>query len=217
MGDLAGGVAGAVCGPVTADGPAVYHAAHCRPVRMDRVLGALHRRLGLPVPWDVSPREHRALVADAVPELSDHQYALLTQDHWYRSDRLWTRVGEDPGIGLGGTFRRGRGLVRTPSRRTGPAARAGGSLTAAAVMRSAQWDRAPRAAGTGSLPHAPRPAEDVGGPGRESDPRRGPAPVCRRTPHPGHCRGEEGPGMKGDCGTRARSSARSYSARWGVP
>ncbi|MGY0071869.1 hypothetical protein ACWZEH_35035 (plasmid) [Streptomyces sp. QTS137] len=72
---------------------------------MGRVLSALQRHLGLPAPrGDVSLREHRDQVAHAVPELSDHQYALLTRDHWYRSDRLWARIGEDPEPGFEARF-----------------------------------------------------------------------------------------------------------------
>ncbi|MGW0084327.1 hypothetical protein [Streptomyces sp. NPDC003393] len=72
------------------------------------VLRALHRHLGLPLPRLEEGRcpggGHRALVARAVFELSDRQYALLTQDHWYRSDRLWARTGEDPGPGFATRF-----------------------------------------------------------------------------------------------------------------
>ncbi|WP_461715562.1 NAD-dependent epimerase/dehydratase family protein [Streptomyces sp. DSM 41036] len=105
VGDLARGVAGLACAPSAADRSAVYHAAHPRPVAADRLLSALGRHLGFPVPrGDVSPGEHRGLLARAVPELSDHQYALLTQDHWYRADRLWSRIGEDPGPGFEARF-----------------------------------------------------------------------------------------------------------------
>ncbi|MGA5127622.1 NAD-dependent epimerase/dehydratase family protein [Streptomyces pseudogriseolus] len=103
--DLARGVAGLACGPSAADRSTVYHAAHPQPVATDRLLSALQRHLGFPVPrGDVSPGEHRDLVRHAVPELSDHQYALLTLDHWYRADRLWSRIGEDPGPGFEARF-----------------------------------------------------------------------------------------------------------------
>jgi nucleoside-diphosphate-sugar epimerase len=103
--DLARGVAGLVRAPGTADRSTIYHAAHPRPVPMSHVLLALRRHLGLSAPGgDTSLREHRAQVARAVPEFSDHQYALLTQDHWYRSDRLWARTGEDPGPGFEARF-----------------------------------------------------------------------------------------------------------------
>ncbi|GHE92552.1 hypothetical protein GCM10014715_56240 [Streptomyces spiralis] len=106
VGDLARGVAGLVGAPGDGDPSRVYHAVHPRPVPMDEVLLALHHRLGLPFPrvGEVSVQEHRALVARAVPGLSGHQYALLTQDHWYRGDRLWARVGEDPGPGFAARF-----------------------------------------------------------------------------------------------------------------
>jgi nucleoside-diphosphate-sugar epimerase len=106
VGDLARGVAGLVRAAGDTDRSRLYHAAHPRPVPMDEVLLALHHHLGLPSPriGEVSAQEHRALVARAMPELSDHQYALLTQDHWYRGDRLWARAGEDPGPGFAARF-----------------------------------------------------------------------------------------------------------------
>ncbi|MFF0794365.1 NAD-dependent epimerase/dehydratase family protein [Streptomyces spiralis] len=106
VGDLARGVAGLVGAPGDVDCSGVYHAVHPRPVPMDEVLLALHQCLGVPLPrvGEVSVREHRALVARAVPELSDHQYALLTRDHWYRGDRLWACAGVDPGPGFAARF-----------------------------------------------------------------------------------------------------------------
>ncbi|WP_307823803.1 NAD(P)-dependent oxidoreductase [Streptomyces sp. I5] len=105
VGDLARGVAGLACAPSAADRSTVYHAAHPRPVATDRLLSALRRHLGFAVPrGDVSPGEHRGLLARAVPELSDHQYALLTLDHWYGAERLWSRIGEDPGPGFEARF-----------------------------------------------------------------------------------------------------------------
>ncbi|WP_308187744.1 NAD-dependent epimerase/dehydratase family protein [Streptomyces sp. CNZ748] len=99
--DLARGVAGLACGPSAADRSTVYHAAHPRPVATDQLLSALRRRLGVSVRCgEVSAGEHRDLVRHAVPELSDHQYALLTVDHWYCADRLWSRIGEGPGPGF---------------------------------------------------------------------------------------------------------------------
>ncbi|MEQ8144717.1 NAD-dependent epimerase/dehydratase family protein [Streptomyces sp. OP7] len=105
VGDLARAVAGLACGPSAVDRSVVYHAAHPRPVAADRLLAAVGRHLGVVVPRGVvSAGEHRELVRCAVPELSDHQYALLTVDHWYRSDRLWSRVGEGPGPGFEARF-----------------------------------------------------------------------------------------------------------------
>ncbi|CAL9392451.1 NAD(P)-dependent oxidoreductase [Streptomyces sp. Tu 3180] len=98
VGDLARCVAALVRGPGTAEGPEVYHAADPCPLPLSRLLLALHRVLGLPLPpGGISPAEHRARLARALPALSDHQYALLTQDHWYDGRKLWERTGEEPG------------------------------------------------------------------------------------------------------------------------
>ncbi|MFB8246305.1 NAD-dependent epimerase/dehydratase family protein [Streptomyces sp. NPDC055952] len=98
--DLARCVASLVTAPESADRARVYHAAHPRPVSMEQVLLALHHRLGLPLPRRVSLPEHRARLARAATHLSDHQYTLLTQDHWYDSDALWARIGEVPELGF---------------------------------------------------------------------------------------------------------------------
>ncbi|MFF9815307.1 NAD-dependent epimerase/dehydratase family protein [Streptomyces sp. NPDC014006] len=98
LGDLARCVAALVRDHEAARGPAIYHAADPRPLPFGRLLLALHRVLGLPLPpGDISPAEHRARIQQAVPGLSDHQYALVTQDHWYDARRLWERSGQRPG------------------------------------------------------------------------------------------------------------------------
>ncbi|KOV97488.1 hypothetical protein ADK65_25535 [Streptomyces sp. NRRL B-1140] len=103
--DLARCVASLVTAPKATDRARVYHAAHPRPVSMEQVLLTLHRRLGLPLPRrDMSVPEHRARLARAATQLSDHQYTLLTQDHWYDSDALWARTGEAPGLGFEARF-----------------------------------------------------------------------------------------------------------------
>ncbi|MFI8203569.1 NAD-dependent epimerase/dehydratase family protein [Streptomyces sp. NPDC085937] len=105
VGDLARAVAGLACGPRAVDRCVVYHAADPRPVAADRLLAVLGRHLGVVVPRGVvSVGEHRELVRRAVPDLSDHQYGLLTVDHWYRADRLWSRIGEGPGPGFEARF-----------------------------------------------------------------------------------------------------------------
>ncbi|MFE0106927.1 NAD-dependent epimerase/dehydratase family protein [Streptomyces sp. NPDC059009] len=86
-------------------GGQVYHAAHPRPVCMRSLVFALGRLLGLPPPRGaLSLQDHRELVTRSVPELSDHQYALLTQDHWYDSSRIWDRTRLEPGPGPIGRF-----------------------------------------------------------------------------------------------------------------
>ncbi|MER7699607.1 NAD(P)-dependent oxidoreductase [Streptomyces sp. NPDC096095] len=82
-----------------------YHVAHPSPVRMRRLVLLLCGLLGLPQPRTcASPEEHRVLAARGMPELSDHQHALLTQDHWYDSSRIWRRTGVDPGPGFEDRF-----------------------------------------------------------------------------------------------------------------
>ncbi|MEV6741485.1 NAD(P)-dependent oxidoreductase [Streptomyces sp. NPDC051104] len=96
--DLARCVAALVRDHEAARGPAVYHAADPRPLPFGRLLLALHRVLGLPLPpGDISPAEHRARIARVMPALTDHQYALVTQDHWYDARKLWERSGQRPG------------------------------------------------------------------------------------------------------------------------
>ncbi|MEU3842947.1 NAD(P)-dependent oxidoreductase [Streptomyces sp. NPDC028635] len=96
--DLARCVVALVRDHEAARGPAIYHAADPRPLPFGRLLLALHRVLGLPpAPGDISPAEHRARIRRAMPALSDHQYALVTQDHWYDARRLWERCGQRPG------------------------------------------------------------------------------------------------------------------------
>lgn len=103
--DLARCVASLVTAPEATDRARVYHVAHPRPVSMDQVLFALHRRLGLRLPRrDMSLQEHRAQLGRTTTDVSDHQYALLTQDHWYDSDALWQRTGEAPGPGFEARF-----------------------------------------------------------------------------------------------------------------
>ncbi|WP_217236058.1 NAD(P)-dependent oxidoreductase [Streptomyces sp. AC555_RSS877] len=99
--DLARCVAALACDLETAEGPEIYHAADPRPLPVGRLLLALHRALGLPLPrGDISPAEHRARLGRALPSISDHQYALVTQDHWYDGRKLWERSGEAPGPGF---------------------------------------------------------------------------------------------------------------------
>lgn len=91
----------------------VYHVAHPEPVRMENLVVHLCRLLDLPVPCDdVSPAGHRRLVGHAMPELSDHQHALLTQDHWYDSSRIWRRTGIDPRSGFEDGFARSAAWYR---------------------------------------------------------------------------------------------------------
>ena len=95
---------------LTAAGPPgpggeVLHAAHPRPVPTADLVRAVGRMLGLPPPsGTLTVPEHRARLAAALPELSDHQHALLTRDHYYDSTRAWRRAGLQPGPGPLETF-----------------------------------------------------------------------------------------------------------------
>ncbi|WP_406637032.1 NAD-dependent epimerase/dehydratase family protein [Amycolatopsis sp. WGS_07] len=76
----------------------VFHVADPEPVRMRDLLEAVCRLLDLPVPeHDLPPHEHRA----RTPWLSEHQWSLLTRDHWYDSSRVWAVTGVPRGPGLG--------------------------------------------------------------------------------------------------------------------
>ncbi|MBB4689039.1 NAD-dependent epimerase/dehydratase family protein [Amycolatopsis jiangsuensis] len=79
----------------------VFHVADPRPVRMRTLTGAVCGLLGLPLPAkDLSLDEHRARTRAALPWLTEHQWSLLTRDHWYASDRVWAVTGVPPGPGL---------------------------------------------------------------------------------------------------------------------
>ena len=80
----------------------VFHVADPRPVRIRRLVTAVCELLDLPVPTEDLPiDEHRARMRAALPALSEHQYSLLTQDHWYESSRVWALAGVSPGPGFG--------------------------------------------------------------------------------------------------------------------
>ncbi|SNX88260.1 nucleoside-diphosphate-sugar epimerase [Streptomyces sp. TLI_55] len=77
-----------------------YHVADPRPLPMDELYAKMRAFLGLPMAQEVPPKEHRALVRQLVPDLSDHQYALLTEDCWFDTSRIWQRTGLHPGPGF---------------------------------------------------------------------------------------------------------------------
>jgi nucleoside-diphosphate-sugar epimerase len=79
----------------------VYHVAHPRPEPMRALVSTVCRRLGLPQPHGTVPaEEYRSLSAQALPELSAHQFDLITQDHWYDTTRIWRHAGVPPGAGF---------------------------------------------------------------------------------------------------------------------
>ncbi|GAA3548010.1 hypothetical protein GCM10022222_34520 [Amycolatopsis ultiminotia] len=79
----------------------VFHVADPRPVRMRTLAGVVCGLLDLPLPArDLPLAEHRMHTRAALPWLTDHQWSLLTRDHWYASDRVWAVTGVSPGPGL---------------------------------------------------------------------------------------------------------------------
>jgi nucleoside-diphosphate-sugar epimerase len=100
--DLAAAVAVLALNPRLAGAGEILHVADPRPVRMRRLVTAVCELLDLPVPvTDLPLAEHRARTRAALPSLTDHQYSLLTRDHWYESDRIWDLTGVSPGPGFG--------------------------------------------------------------------------------------------------------------------
>lgn len=81
--------------------PGVHHASHPEPVRTAELLKALADHGVLP---PVPARDWswpRCLAALAATEgrVSPRQFALLAQDNWFRSDRIWHLTGTTPGPG----------------------------------------------------------------------------------------------------------------------
>ncbi|MFE1948899.1 NAD-dependent epimerase/dehydratase family protein [Streptomyces sp. NPDC059524] len=100
--DLARITAALVHQPRTADGS--YHVADPRPLPWGDLLARLRTLLRLPQTPPIPLTEHRSLVRNLLPALSDHQYALLTEDHWYDTDRIWRSTGLPAGPGFGERF-----------------------------------------------------------------------------------------------------------------
>ncbi|WP_406194201.1 NAD-dependent epimerase/dehydratase family protein [Streptomyces europaeiscabiei] len=81
-----------------------YHVAYPRPLRMDHLHTRLRTLLHLPPARPTPITEHRALVREHLPELTDHQYALLTKDHYYDTSRIWHHTRLHPGPGFDTRF-----------------------------------------------------------------------------------------------------------------
>jgi nucleoside-diphosphate-sugar epimerase len=100
--DLAAAIAVLALNPRLRRPSDVLHVADPRPVRMRSLVTAVCELLDLAVPAaSLSLAEHRARTRAALPSLTDHQYSLLTRDHWYESDRIWAMTGVSPGPGFG--------------------------------------------------------------------------------------------------------------------
>lgn len=103
--DLAAAITALAMNPSAGRPGEVFHVADPRPVRVRRLITAVCGVLGQPIPAEDLPiAEHRARTRAALPALSDHQYSLLTQDHWYESSRIWALSGVSPGPGFARRF-----------------------------------------------------------------------------------------------------------------
>ncbi|MEU1420100.1 NAD-dependent epimerase/dehydratase family protein [Kitasatospora sp. NPDC005751] len=98
--DLARLVAGLALGPERPPS-GVHHAGHPEPVRSGALLDALAEHGVLPpTPGQDWPWERCLAELRRVPGVfSERQFALLAQDHWYRSTEIWRSTGTDPGPG----------------------------------------------------------------------------------------------------------------------
>jgi nucleoside-diphosphate-sugar epimerase len=99
--DLAAVIAALAQNPGAGQPGEVFHVADPRPVRLRRLITGVCELLGLPLPTtDLPLDEHRVRTRAALPTLTEHQYSLLTRDHWYESSRIWALTGVSPGPGL---------------------------------------------------------------------------------------------------------------------
>ncbi len=100
--DLAAAITVLALNPGTGGAGEVFHVADPDPVRLRGLITAVCALLDLPVPVaDLTLAEHRVRTRAALPALTDHQYSLLTRDHWYESTRIWELTGVSPGPGFG--------------------------------------------------------------------------------------------------------------------
>ncbi|MDH6129596.1 NAD(P)-dependent oxidoreductase [Kitasatospora sp. GP82] len=82
--------------------PAVHHASHPVPVPVGELLAELARHGVLPVrpeadlPWPTCLR----LLGETPGRVSERQFSLLAQDHWYRSEEIWDLADCPAGPGL---------------------------------------------------------------------------------------------------------------------
>ncbi|RZS36580.1 nucleoside-diphosphate-sugar epimerase [Herbihabitans rhizosphaerae] len=99
--DLASVIAALACMRWGPRRGAVFHVNHPRPVSMRELVTALCGHLDLPLPdLDLTADAHRMLTRSALPSLTDHQFSMLAQDHFYDSTRIWSFTGVEPGPGL---------------------------------------------------------------------------------------------------------------------
>ncbi|MFJ7218843.1 NAD-dependent epimerase/dehydratase family protein [Amycolatopsis sp. NPDC098790] len=111
--DLAAAIAVLALNPGTGGAGEVFHVADPDPVPLRGLITAVCALLDLPVPVaDLTLLEHRARTRAALPALTDHQYSLLTRDHWYESTRIWELTGVSPGPGFGPRLAEAAGWYR---------------------------------------------------------------------------------------------------------
>ncbi|OLR89530.1 NAD-dependent epimerase/dehydratase family protein [Actinokineospora bangkokensis] len=71
-----------------------FHVNHPRRTSYRDLVLAACAAFGLPAPsGDIAAADCRALL----PQLTDHQFELLTQDNWYASARIWRHTHVNPG------------------------------------------------------------------------------------------------------------------------
>jgi nucleoside-diphosphate-sugar epimerase len=72
-----------------------FHAAEPEPVSVARLLLHIQHKITGPR-WSASTDLERSLTVLLQSGFTSHQAALLSQDHWYESDRLWAVTGMNP-------------------------------------------------------------------------------------------------------------------------
>ncbi|AIV35309.1 MULTISPECIES: NAD-dependent epimerase/dehydratase family protein [Streptomyces] len=110
--DLARALVGAAFAPGTALSASVYHAAHPEPVGVGGALRAVAACAGIPWPRrDLTVRRARDLLAG--DDVLSGVVGLLTTDHLFESDSLWSDLREPPGDPFGTGFRRAEPWYRS--------------------------------------------------------------------------------------------------------
>jgi nucleoside-diphosphate-sugar epimerase len=72
-----------------------FHAAEPTPVTVGQILRHIEDRITGPR-WSARTDTASSLALLLKSGFTGHQVALLSQDHWYQSDRLWTLTGTPP-------------------------------------------------------------------------------------------------------------------------
>ncbi len=76
---------------------AVFHVSQPRPVSVHALAHKVCTPLGIELPeTDLPSGVHRELTRSAIPQMTDHQFSLLAEDHWYESSRIWRTLGITP-------------------------------------------------------------------------------------------------------------------------